>query len=1252
MCEEFGKIMNLPDDLIAIKKIRNELIGFSYENIYRINIKNKTFEKIGDYLNSELKNSFIFQGNFDCLYPDIFVFGSNIYITFEHNQKVYLSVIDKESKNIIFQKDYGSGTKPKFIRNSSNLFFVFLRRDSQQFNIRNLSHVDFSESGSSVISSVPVTDCYTLSLSVDTLSIFYRITNNGVVANRVITYNTTSNSLSSASDSTREDSFYQYNKEEVKSSLNLNRFNLWTKFNFNNKEYQIVWNHFRGYFIINNEKKVLGKFLGKVSPEIDKEGVQFCGRPYFDEQENTFYFPALLASNIRLEDQDEIFSPLGLTLISFKIDRENFLPKSETFFNSGLLSGSILKQISSNVSEFSFCEAPEISSERSQDDTNNQVLEEEVNGEYISDTEENNFNIESGNFSDNIWDFNSIKPLSPDYVLSFSGATRGNDGNDLEARITGISGLAGLSLDSSRPERSYFRFGTTSNPGLTSIRLYIDNPDDALGGQVQRPIVLKRGDTIIDFGFAEITSRNVGLEFTQNSNFGTRLLNLEQLFPTISQDEILNNLSDITIEFYNPLSEFAAGDNLELSSESGFATGTHTRALLDALFNIGGISAQEIPAAETGSEYSLTTFRINEAGALLIGITGSSAPPSDFATKFTLFGTTIFNPRVEFEINAQTVSTVIGNERTFQFITTEEEIVSEDYNLKIIFSEDNRWEVSEDLNFTLNNQEYVAEEINFRKLEDENVVELEVMFNVNPPARPAEGDSYPFYIKTNNIGSSPSSDFVFHSVNGMTAKFRSSSTISDVGFTDEQDETFNIEVLLGVPLSEAVSGENQVVSYIAVYKWVDDYGKIHRSRTSNIITVTVQNQQIGEGASPAVVPLQVENLNLTEKENVQIEFYRSSSVATSLSNSVFNKIGEIENNKTDANTQFTDSVPQTEVKDLFIWSGIDQPNSNNVLLSFNRRVFTAERDSLIYSDTIVPEREDALAFRLDSVVKFEENIISIIPLETSLMVITETKSYIFNVGSQPNPTQALLGLEPISHKSVIAYPLGFIYQTKQGIYNLSRGTNPTYVGEDIRSIDKIPIVESSLNTENQEIFLKQENGNVLVFNYLYNKWSINGVSARDILVFDDQVLKLGLEGSLLSNKEIGTAQSSTIVTGNFNVSAIQDFISVRRVLIMGDFGNWETINVAIAYNQNEAYEDFYELRGDSQEEPYGTNNPYGEDATQYAPESAERRQILIEPSLRKFYSMRIRLTISSKNAKLSNIAFEVYVHGRKNYVAG
>ena len=764
--------------------------------------------------------------------------------------------------------------------------------------------------------------------------------------------------------------------------------------------------------------------------------------------------------------------------------------------------------------------------------------------------------------------------------------------------------------------------------------------------------IVKKNNTIVHilWGDVRFSGDEISLDpIIRSNNFANSIFENSLMNNVDFGNDILNNYSEYTFDIYR-YDENTIGSYIENSLTLA------EEVFLDEFFDNSEPSIEN-PLTINGLEQNLTTFEKDGAN-IKIGFSGvMAAPDEDFIQSLTLIkdGVDLLdNIVVSGAMKAAGVSSSVdGNQRVYTIPAVGFEIEEADYRLEIVVLQRTVWNVNiTPINQTFNvaDNEYRITKAVIEKDTPNNKFNLFVTFD----RLPDYGDDFPFYFELSEIQAQPATNFVFDSFDGNIVKFVSSKTINDTGFADDTNETFIMKLIEGV--LSTTSDPQPAVTWFAVYKWTDNQGKIHRSRISSPTSQFVPSNKIGEGADPVSYTFQVSCLNLTEKEDVFIELYRV--VFVDFVAQISRKVKEVRNDKNASIINITDDVSNDNLQDLFLTKNTDQPRSGNILFKYKNRVYIANNNEIYFSEELLAEGQDAISFKIDSVRKFNDKIIGIGGLDNSLIVFTEKQTFGYVIGTDPIPIKSLDNHVLTSHQSIVNFRDGILFQSDQGIFILDRGFTTRFIGDNIKKtiletlgrptsignpIAGKRIVEGVVQEGLQEIFLRLNDESSIIYNYLYNKWSIETYSSKSKLFLNSISYKLDNSGRLLCNQEKGPIVRSIIETGDIHLTAIQAFFSLKRIWLSGDFGDWEQFIVSFAYNTSPIFEDTRDIVLPKRYGGYTEEKRrWGEEGSQYAPEDPNKYQIMIEPRLKKIYAINIKIELQSRNAVLSNIAFEAF----------
>ena len=411
--------------------------------------------------------------------------------------------------------------------------------------------------------------------------------------------------------------------------------------------------------------------------------------------------------------------------------------------------------------------------------------------------------------------------------------------------------------------------------------------------------------------------------------------------------------------------------------------------------------------------------------------------------------------------------------------------------------------------------------------------------------------------------------------------------------------------------------------YIAVWKWQDNQGFVHRSTTSvpEAVTVSGSNQSVSIG-----VPI----LSLTNKPGVVLEVYRNESLGeifykvTSTENPTFNIIN---NDGYYTHVFFVDTVSDADLINnelLYTTGGVLDNNSPppcSIITTYKNRLFIAGLDNkqlIQYSKISPPDQKDfAAGFSDLFTIELDArggDITSLSALDDKLIIFKEKEIYYIN-GDGPNNTGAgSTFIEPQlvttdvgcnNANSVVTMPNGLMFKSDKGIYLLNRGMQVSYIGAPVEEFNDLTIASAVLlNSVNQVRFVT-EDGVALVYDYYFDQWStFTNYESVDCDIFQNNFVLLRdtgfvlQEGSGYADGYDGGTQHIPLVmeTANFSLAGLNGFQRVYRAHLLGEYKGTHNTVVSFAYDYSPVYTDSatfdgYDVIG---QYSYGAIGPYGQ----------------------------------------------------------
>lgn len=411
--------------------------------------------------------------------------------------------------------------------------------------------------------------------------------------------------------------------------------------------------------------------------------------------------------------------------------------------------------------------------------------------------------------------------------------------------------------------------------------------------------------------------------------------------------------------------------------------------------------------------------------------------------------------------------------------------------------------------------------------------------------------------------------------------------------------------------------------YIAIWKWQDNQGVLHRSTTSVPVSITV-------ATSLNTISITVPILSLTRKPNVILEVYRTENNGSVFykTTSILTPSFNIQNNDSSyVNNVFVDNVSDADLINnelLYTTGGILDNNSPppcSIIEAYKNRVFIAgldNKNTIQYSKISPPDQKDfGVGFSDLFTIELDNSggdIVGLFNLDDKLIIFKEKEIYYIN-GDGPNNTgSGSTFTEPqlittdvgcLNANSIVTSPNGLMFKSSKGIYLLNRGLQVSYVGAAVENFNNLIISSAVLLNDANQIRFTTEDGAALIYNYFYDQWStFTNYEAVDCDLFQDQFVLLRSngyvmqEGATYADGYAGGTQHIPLIleTANFSLAGLNGFQRVYRASILGEYKGTHNTIVSFAYDYSPVYIDSATFDGYNVigQYTYGATGPYGE----------------------------------------------------------
>lgn len=384
------------------------------------------------------------------------------------------------------------------------------------------------------------------------------------------------------------------------------------------------------------------------------------------------------------------------------------------------------------------------------------------------------------------------------------------------------------------------------------------------------------------------------------------------------------------------------------------------------------------------------------------------------------------------------------------------------------------------------------------------------------------------------------------------------------------------------------------VQYSAIFYYIDNNGQVIRSAPSTPVTVTV-----GANSSNAIT---VWAPTVTNKRigQIMVQLY-----ATIAGGTTFHKIYQV----TSSDMPFSQALQAVAFFDnnadnqisggeaLYTSGGVlgnYSPGATRHLSIFKNRLVATDEElnSIIYSKTSI--QGNAFEFAEELTVDLPDDADQLkghAQLDDKLVIGKGQKLY-YLAGDGANdlgqsssfmiPTLIAADVGVSNHNSIVQYPFGLIFKSDKGIYLLDRSLQVSYAGKNTDDFKSADISKGVLlKNENQVRFTVQNSNDVIMYDYLQQKWVIhsNGL-CTDAAMFGDSYARVNANGVVFVENNTkwtdgATSYSHSVKTNWLQIKNVQDYQRIYRLIVLGELKSAHTLNFKIYYDYDDTNYDSY-----------------------------------------------------------------------------
>lgn len=373
---------------------------------------------------------------------------------------------------------------------------------------------------------------------------------------------------------------------------------------------------------------------------------------------------------------------------------------------------------------------------------------------------------------------------------------------------------------------------------------------------------------------------------------------------------------------------------------------------------------------------------------------------------------------------------------------------------------------------------------------------------------------------------------------------------------------------------------SKTFTYCAIYEAYDSFGQLTRSAPSSQVSITTPSNTVS-------ISIVMKPLPVSLKKSFSIMYFR-----TTNGGSVFYRTDSF-------TTDITSDAALTDNELLYTEGGVlqnDPVPTAKFSVSGGDRLFLGglEDGQIAYSKKKLigetAEFSDFFRIKVSAGGNADRSNPTALGYMDGKLIIFKEGSIYYVTGDGPNelgqndsftePEILSTDIGCEDFESVINVPKGIVFKSPKGFYLLDRGLGVNYIGQGVENNNAERIVSSIIPEKFSEARFYTDSAKCLVYNFLYEQWSIVTESVLDASLYKDGVIKVNgtvaIE-SMTSFQIAGAAYSMKIKTPWIKLTGIQDFGRIFTVTILGKYKSAHTLRVTAYYDYATDYSEVYNI---------------------------------------------------------------------------
>lgn len=378
--------------------------------------------------------------------------------------------------------------------------------------------------------------------------------------------------------------------------------------------------------------------------------------------------------------------------------------------------------------------------------------------------------------------------------------------------------------------------------------------------------------------------------------------------------------------------------------------------------------------------------------------------------------------------------------------------------------------------------------------------------------------------------------------------------------------------------------------FVAVYKFVDGAGRVHRSPPSVPVFVTLTGAQASATVSVATLRIDVRQF---ASFNVSIEVYRTIANGT-----VYYKDNEFSNDPSTDATGYTSTSADSTIRNneiLYTTGGVlpsFAPTAFVALVEYKARLVgirAEDRKTCWYSKELksgqAPGFHPKFSLVFDS---FDGDLTALGVLDDKIIFFKRSTIYALagdgpddnGVGGFDNPQQITNSQGTINPRSVVQTPAGLMFEGARGLWQLDRGGQLTFVGAPVQPFftgGGRDITAAVLVPDYAQVRFFTSGGRTLVWDYQMQQWyTFTGQPAGAAVAIGSTIYWAHPTTGVVSYEVVGsygdngTGYAQRIVPPWLALAGLAGFERVKALQLLGENVGTHTLKVTTYLNYNDA----------------------------------------------------------------------------------